>query len=79
MTRPPLYRPHLIRFSVSTGRKLQKKHTRWLLGRLLPVRCPSCRMPTNQTPAPEQGGLPARQCGSCRTIFTLADVREAKR
>jgi hypothetical protein len=76
---PPLFRPHLIRFSVSTGRRLQKKHTRWLLGRLRPVRCPVCRVPTPQVPASDQAGEKARKCQCCHAIFTKGDAREYAR
>ena len=75
-------RPHLIRNFhpiVSTGRMVQKKVIRHMLGWVRPIICPKCRQYTKQHLVPGKLGAVVRQrtCASCGTVFSRKESRLA--
>ena len=82
----PIWRPHLMKFSVKSGNSLQKKHIRSLLGWARPIRCPICRQYTKQQGLDPQTikvngkdyllRYGKRRCLSCRTTFDRVDSRD---
>ena len=54
----------------------QKKRWRRVVGLLLPIRCPRCKVPTRQIDTKQvKRGQTVRQCIGCRAHFTLRDAK----
>lgn len=75
-------RPHLITHympTLLTGKRVQKKVIRRMLGWVRPIICPTCRQYTKQHLVPGKLGAVVRQrtCASCGTVFSRKESRLA--